>query len=69
MHNPTPHEIEAMRDAGDRAGEHLDRLGKTDLATMDENEWMTFIETVCDGFIDGMNVRARLWFREAEPPF
>jgi hypothetical protein len=35
-------EIEAIRDAGNRAGEWLDRTGKTDLATMTPEEWDGF---------------------------
>lgn len=43
----TGEEVEAIQEAAGDAGEYLDTLGKTDLATMDENEWMEFIECIC----------------------
>lgn len=52
MVDPTPHEIEAIQAAGAYGGEYLDSLGKTDLASLSEDEWLTFIESVVTGFTD-----------------
>jgi len=35
-------ELQAIRDAGNHAGEWLDRTGKTDLATLTPDEWEAF---------------------------
>jgi len=45
MRDPTPIEIEGMMAASEKGGAYLDRIGKTDLATMTNNEWMSFLET------------------------
>jgi len=45
------HEIDALYKVSDEAGAHLDRIGKTDLATMTEEEWMTFIEIIVAKFL------------------
>jgi hypothetical protein len=50
MVDPTELEIERMEAAADKGGEYLDSLGKTDLATLSRDEWMTFIECVCTEF-------------------
>jgi hypothetical protein len=60
LRNPTPHEIDAMTDAGVKAGAFLEARKKTDLAKLSHDEWMTFIETVCSGFLDGMKTRANM---------
>lgn len=46
-----PHEIEALYKAGEAAGGHLDLIGKTDLAKMTEEEWMTFLEVTVAAFL------------------
>ena len=58
MSYPTPHEIDAMTDAGIKGGDYLEGIGKTDLATLSHEEWMTFVEAVCMGYCDGMRRRA-----------
>jgi len=45
------YEIDALYKTSDEAGAHLDRIGKTDLATMTEEEWMTFIEIIVAKFL------------------
>ncbi len=50
-------EVEAMQEASNDAGEYLDTLGKTDLATMDENEWMEFIECICVCYAEAIKAR------------
>ena len=43
-------EIESMYAASDKAGAYLDEIGQTDLANLNERQWMTFIETVIREF-------------------
>ena len=52
MTDPTEDEIGAMEHASTLGGEYLDSIGKTDLTTLDHEEWMTFIEAVCTAFRD-----------------
>jgi hypothetical protein len=52
MIDPEDHEIEAIGAAGQDAGDYLEWLGKTDLATMSEDEWLQFIEVVVTGYQD-----------------
>lgn len=54
MVDPTETEIAAMRYASDMAGEYLESLEKTDLATMTEDEWMNLMEVIITGFSDSM---------------
>src|SRR5206468_14766 len=44
--NPTPQEIEAMLAASPAGGAYLEKLGKTDMATMTEDEWMGLTEAI-----------------------
>jgi hypothetical protein len=52
MVDPTQHELEAIMAAGGYGGEYLDSLGKTDLAALTEDEWLTFVECIVTGFTD-----------------
>lgn len=36
--------------AGEEAGAYLDELGKTDLATLTQEEWQTFLSRIVTGF-------------------
>lgn len=60
MVDPTDAEIAAMQAAGDSGGAFLDSIQKTDLAALSPDEWMTFVESVCTGFVERM---------QQEPPF
>lgn len=51
-------EREAMIAAGDKAGQWLDDLGRTDLATLNREEWLTFLETFLDAY--GASIREKL---------
>lgn len=42
----TRDEVTAIQFAAEQAGQYLDSIGKTDLATMTADEWMTLNETV-----------------------
>lgn len=44
------YEQEAMRRAGKKAGDYLDAIGKTDLATLTQIEWVTFLRLNLDTF-------------------
>lgn len=59
---------EAQSTAAIKAGEYLDKLGKTDLATMTHDEWNTFITTVCDGYC-GSFATHNYYMLEEEIPF
>lgn len=65
VRNLNPYEMTARRDAGDKAGEYLDGIGKTDLADMTEEEWLTFLKTVIGEF--GESLRRQV--AELRAPF
>ena len=44
------HEIAAIAAAGPLAGEYLESIGKTDLATLSEAEWLAFLEVVVTAY-------------------
>lgn len=46
MLNPTRHEQAAILLASDKAGEYLERLGKTDLVTLTQPEWMGLVQLI-----------------------
>lgn len=48
------YEARALAGGGDAGGEYLDSIGKTDLATMTEQEWLTFLGKVLVGYGDSM---------------
>lgn len=41
------YEKKASHEAGKFAGEYLDSIGKTDLASLTAQEWKIFCETMC----------------------
>lgn len=43
-------EIESMYAASDAGGAYLERIRQTDLANLDNRQWMTFIETIIREF-------------------
>ena len=50
-------EIAARNDAGDRAGAYLDTIGKTDLASLAEEEWFAFLTHIVQGFEESLRRR------------
>jgi hypothetical protein len=54
MIDATEDELDAIEAASDPAGEYLESIGKTDLATMTEEEWFRFLEVVVTGFQSGL---------------
>lgn len=59
---------EARKHAAVKAGEHLDSLGKTDLATMTADEWAAFIAAVCNGYCENFATH-HYYMLEDEIPF
>jgi hypothetical protein len=41
-----PLENEMLLQCGNAGGEYLDSLGKSDLATMSKDEWLTFLQAI-----------------------
>ncbi len=54
MIDPNPYELTAMRRAGDRAGEFIDAIGRTDMAVWSPAEWAAFIDVICGGYVDAL---------------
>jgi hypothetical protein len=52
MIDPTPTEQAAMAAGGNGAGEYLESLAKSDLATLSPAEWRQLIEIVVTGYCD-----------------
>lgn len=58
-------EQQAMGEAGDAAGAYLDSIGRTDLAALDQVQWVTFCKTMITTF--GTALEKRL--QSTEAPF
>lgn len=54
MTDPNAVELAAMAHASDRAGEYIEALGKTDMARWSQQEWASFIEAICGGYVDSL---------------
>jgi len=54
MIDVTPNEQAAMDNGGRMAGEYIDHLGKTDLATMTDEEWKMIVECIVTGYVESM---------------
>jgi hypothetical protein len=52
MIDPTRHERAAMHHAVDKAGEHIEGLGRTDLMSWSPEEFATLIEVIVTAFTD-----------------
>lgn len=59
------YELGAIREAGNQAGAFLDEINKTDLATLDGDEWSEFLRRVVVGF----EVTMRKRILDGSPPF
>lgn len=57
-------ELRAMAAAGERGGEFIEALHKTDMAAWSEKEWCGFIGTICGGYVDAL-IRAQIDATEA----
>lgn len=47
-------ERRALEDGGNAGGAYLDEIGKTDLASLSEEEWSRFLSKVLVGYADSM---------------
>lgn len=56
----TDEETKALEAASDTAGEYLEHLGKTDMATFTEEEWFDLLMAVVHGYSE--------FFRQQESP-
>jgi hypothetical protein len=54
MVDPTEHEIAALLEASQPAGEYIEALGRTDMATWSHDQWMSFLETVVTAYADAL---------------
>jgi hypothetical protein len=58
MIDPTPNEEAAMQAGGEAAGAYLESLGKSDLAQLAVDEWLTLIKAVVTGYSDRLRALA-----------
>lgn len=54
MVDPNEQEAVAMRAAGEAAGQYIEAVGRTDMATWSEADWRGFIEAVCGAYVDSL---------------
>ncbi len=54
MVDPNEQEVAAMRAAGDIAGQYIEAVGRTDMATWSEADWRGLIEAVCGAYVDSL---------------
>ncbi len=59
----TLHEAASLSEAGSDAGEYLESIGKTDLASLTAEEWNKFLSIILDHY--GRHMRKRLLSHEA----
>jgi len=52
--DPNEQEVAAMRTAGDIAGQFIDAVGRTDMATWSEQDWRGFIEAICGAYVEAL---------------
>jgi hypothetical protein len=70
MIDPTPNERAAFVRGGRCGGEYLDSIGKTDLETLQPDEWLIFVEAVVTGYCDHLRelaVRDEQLLRRLDP--
>ena len=58
MIDPTQNEKAAFVHGGELGGEYLDSIGKTDLASLGREEWLTFVEAIVTGYCDHLRALA-----------
>jgi len=52
MIDPNEQEIAAMRAASDIAGQFIEAVGRTDMATWSAADWHGFVEAICGAYVD-----------------
>ena len=58
MIDATSNEMQAMSSGGQQGGDYLERIGKSDLATLTETEWDRFLDAVITGYCDHLRALA-----------
>ena len=58
MIDATSYEMRAMIVGGQEGGDYLERIGKSDLATLTETEWDRFLDAVITGYCDHLRALA-----------
>lgn len=54
MVDPNKQEVVAMRAAGDIAGQYIEAVGRSDMATWSAEDWRGFIEAICGAYVDSL---------------
>jgi len=54
MIDPNEQEIVAIRAAGDIAGQFIEAVGRTDMATWSAADWHGFVEAICGAYVDSL---------------
>ena len=54
MVDPNEQEVAAMRAASDIAGQYIEAVGRTDMATWPEADWHGFVEAICSAYVDAL---------------
>ncbi|MBW6398905.1 hypothetical protein KPL78_13660 [Roseomonas sp. HJA6] len=54
MVDPNEQEVAAMRAAGDIAGQFIETVGRSDMATWSAEDWRGFIEAICGAYVDSL---------------
>jgi hypothetical protein len=52
MVDPNEQEVAAMRAAGDIAGQYIEAVGRSDMASWSSEDWRGFIEAICGAYVD-----------------
>ena len=54
MVDPNDQEAAAMAAAADIAGQYIDAVGRSDMATWSEQDWRGFVEAICGAYVDAL---------------
>ena len=57
MVDPNEHEAAAMQEAGEIAGQYIEAMGRTDMASWSVDEWRGFVEAICGAYVDSLVAR------------
>jgi len=54
MVDPNEQEVAAMRAASDIAGQFIEAVGRSDMATWSATDWRGFIEAICGAYVESL---------------
>ena len=54
MVDPNDLEVAATKVAADIAGQYIDAVGRTDMATWSPADWHGFVEAICGAYVDAL---------------